>query len=143
MNLKTLYATLAALVVTFLLSWLVYGFLLMDFYEANTTFYEGLMPEMPNMVLVILGSLFWCFLMVFIFQRWAGIKTINGGFKAGLIISFLIMLSYDLSFYSMMNLFNVKLVVVDIIIGTIMGGITGAVIGWVLGFEKKAASSAQ
>ena len=138
MNLKTLYATVASFAVTFLLSWLVYGILLMDFYEANTTFYEGLMPEMPNMVLMIISSLAWCFLLVYILQKWAGVRTIMGGFTAGLTIAFLFTLSIDLSMYSMMNLFNIKLVVVDILVGSVvMGGVTGAVIGGVLEFVKK------
>ena len=133
MNLKTLYATVASFVVYFLLSWLVYGVLLMDYYAANTTYYEGLMNEMPNMVYLIIGGLAWCFLFVFIFQVWAGIKTFDRGFVAGLFIAFLIMFSFDMYFLAGMNLFNLKIIIIDIVLGSIMGGIIGGVAGLVLG----------
>lgn len=141
MNLKTLYATIASFIVYFLLSWLVYGILLMDFYEANTIQYPGLMNEMPDMFLMIVGGLIWCFFFVYIFQKWAGIKTIGAGFSAGLFITFLIMLSFDLYFLASMNLLNYTIVVVDVVTASILGGITGAVIGFVLGFGEKKSES--
>lgn len=52
MNKKLLHATLAGGILFFLLGCLVYGVLLMDFYEANTKVYEGLNKEMPDLLLL-------------------------------------------------------------------------------------------
>lgn len=113
----------------------------MDYYAANTTYYEGLMNEMPNMVYLIIGGLAWCFLFVFIFQVWAGIKTFGRGFMAGLFIAFLVMFSFDMYFLAGMNLFNLKIIIIDVVLGSIMGGIIGGVAGLVLGAGTKSAET--
>ena len=137
MNAKLIIASLAGGVLMFFLGWLVYGVLLMSFYEANTTHYEGLMKEMPNMYLMVLSNLLMGFLLAFMFQRWAGFKTLSAGLTGGLIFGFLIALIYDLYFLACMNLFPLKLMIVDVIVSTVITCITGALIGWILGFEKK------
>jgi hypothetical protein len=139
MNLKTLYATLAAFVVTFLLSWLVWGILLMDFYEVNTTQYEGLMKESPNMVLMILGSLLWCFFFTIVIQKWAKVSGFGKGFVIGLVIAFFVAIYFDFYYMATMNMFNWTLAIVDILLGSVVGGITGGVAGLVLGLGKKKA----
>lgn len=136
MNLRTLYATLLAFVVSFLLSWLVYGILLMDFYVNNMEPYEGLMKEMPNLPLMIFGQLAWSFFFVLVLQRWVRETGFMKGFMVGVIISFFVILYYDMYFMAAMNLFNWTATIVDILAGTLMGGITAGVAGWVLGYKK-------
>lgn len=110
---------------------------LMGFYQANTVVYDGLYKEMPNLILLFLANLAMAFLIAWIFQKWANISTLSGGFTAGLLIGFLIGLTNDLMFYSMMNLYTSTLLFVDIIVAAIVVGIVGACIGWVLGIGKK------
>lgn len=138
---KILLATLLGGVVMFLLGWLVFGILLMDYYTANTTHYDGLMKEMPNLGLIFLANLLMAFLYAFIFQRWAGIRTFVGGLNGGMIIGLLFTLIMDLMFISGMNLYPASLIVVDVIVNTIMAGIVGGVIGWFLGTGKKQAAA--
>ena len=140
MNAKLIIATLITAVVNFLLGWLVFGLLLMDFYTANTTHYDGLMKEMPNLLFIFLSGLLYAFLLAFIFDRWAGIRNFRKGFTAGLLLGFLIMTGFDLYFLAGMNLFNARVVIVDIIVNTIFGGILGGVTGLVLGFGRKSAA---
>lgn len=139
MKTKFLLAGLAGGIFYFFLGWLVYGVLLMDFYESNTIHYEGLSKEMPVMWMLGLSNLLMGYFLAFIFERWASISTIKGGLTGGLIIGCFISVIYDLSFLSMMNLLNAQLIVVDIVVSTVVIGLVGAVVGGVLGYGKKTA----
>jgi hypothetical protein len=132
-------ATLVGGVFMFLLGWLVFGILLMDYYAANTIHYEGLMKPMPNLVLIFVSNLSFSFLLAFIFERWAKVANFKDGLMAGLAIGLPLMISFDLWFVAGMNLFSNTSIVVDIIVNTICFGLLGGVIGWVLGFKKATA----
>jgi len=106
MNIKLFLAAIAGAVVSFLLGWLIYGLLLMDFFQANTIVYEGLFMEMPNMFLLILANLLMSFFIAFIFQRWAGFTTFLKGLGGGAFIGFFLAATIDLSLFSMMNLYT-------------------------------------
>lgn len=138
MNVKLLLATLAGAVAAFLLGWLFWGVLLTDFFAANTNTFEGLEKEMPNLILMFFSNVVIAFLLGFIFQRWAHISTFVGGLKGGAIIGILIAISYDLSFLSMMNLFNTSAAIVDILTATVWYALIGGVVAFVLGYGKKA-----
>ncbi len=135
---KLIIATLAGAVLYFLLGWVLYGILLMDFFTNNSIQYEGLMKEMPDLIFMFLSNLVMAFFLAFILDHWANKKSFAKGFTAGLFITFLIGLSFDLMFYSSMNIYTPVALVVDVIVVSVMGGITGGVIGWILGSGKKA-----
>lgn len=139
MNTKLFIAAIAGGVLYFLLGWIVYGILLMDFYAENTIVYAGLMKEMPNLILMFLSNLFMAFLITWIFQKWANIRTVSHGFSAGFLIGLLYSLSIDLMFYSTMNLYNETVLIVDIIVNAVLIALVGACIGWILGLDKKKA----
>ena len=139
MKTRLILAALAGAILYFFLGWLVFAILLGNYYEANTTHYEGLMKDMPNIYLLILSNLVSGFFMAFIFQRWARFTTFMKGMTGGLILAFLMSLSLDLYFLSAMNLFGGIVIIVDIVASTIIGGIVGGIIGWILGMEKKIA----
>jgi len=141
MNLKVVYATLAGGVLSFLLGWLVYGQLLMSFYTNNSVHYEGLMKAEPNLILIFLSCLVMSFFMAFVFDSWAGFRTLTKGIYGGLYIGLLIGLGYDLSSHAMMNLFSVKVMLVDVIVSGIMNAIIGGLIGWILGMGQKPAQA--
>ena len=140
MNTKVLLATLAAGIVAFFFGWLVFGILLADFYTANTTVYEGLVKTPPNFLMIFISNLCMAFLIAYIFNRWAGIKTAGEGAQAGLIIGGLVALTYDLFLYATMNLFTPTIIAVDIIGNGVFGAIVGAIVGLVLGTGKKVVS---
>ena len=109
----------------------------MDFFVENTKYYEGLMYEMPNLLLYFLANLSMSYLIAFIFQKWANIKSISKGFSAGFFIGLFLSISIDLMFYAGMDLYTPTLVVVDVIANSVIIGLVGGSIGWILGFEKK------
>ena len=131
-------AALITAIVNFFLGWLVFGILLMNFFEANTVHYDGLTKEMPNVVLIFISGLLLAFLFAYIFDRWANIRSFGKGFATGMLLGFLIITSFDLYLLSSMNLISTKLFFVDIILNTVYYGILGGVTGIVLGFGKKA-----
>jgi len=137
MKTKFILAGLAGGVFYFFAGWLIYGILLMNFYESNTIHYDGLNKEMPVMWMLALSNLLMGYFLAYIFDRWAKISTPLDGFAAGLIIGLFISLIYDLSFLSMMNLMSSTMALVDIIVSGLVIGLVGAVVGWVLGYGKK------
>ena len=137
---KLILAAFAGSVVQFLLGWLIYGILLANFMDSQTTHYDGLVKDMNTgsfMILVYLAGLAMSFLLAFIFQRWAKFESIVKGLTGGMILGFFIALSYDLNSFSMMNLISVNAMIVDVIAYTVMIGIVGAIIAWILGFKSK------
>lgn len=141
MNMKVLVAALVGAVVAFLLGWLLWGMLLMGYYEANMIHYEGLMKseEEFNLGLMFVGQLVLCLLLAFLFQR-MGTTDLMGGAMMGAVIGALFYLSVDLSFMAMMNYFSTPMVVVvDVLVNAVWLAGTGAVIGLMLGRGKAAA----
>ena len=140
MNVRVLLASLAGAVTSFLLGWLVYGFLLHDFMEANTTDYPGLMvqePSVTGLAAIFLSGLVSSFLYAFIFDKWAKAYSFVQGMKAGAIIAFCMITSFNLFMYAMMNLYSVTWLFSDIVIGTIFNAFIGGIIAWVLGLKKE------
>lgn len=141
MNMKVLVAALVGGVVAFLLGWLLWGMLLMGYYEANMIHYEGLMKadEEFNLGLMFLSNLVLCVLLAIVFKR-MGIGDLMGGAMMGALMGALFYLSVDLGFMAMMNYFATPMVVVvDVLANAVWLGGTGAVIGLVLGRGKAAA----
>ena len=137
---KLILAAFAGSVVQFLLGWLIYGILLANFMDSQTTHYDGLIKDMDTgsfMILVYLAGLAMSFLLAFIFQRWAKFESIVKGLTGGMILGFFIALSYDLNSFSMMNLISVNAMIVDVIAYTVIIGIVGAIIAWILGYKSK------
>ena len=137
MNTKTLLAGLLAGIITFLLGWLIFGMLLMDFYMSNSTLYTGLMKDPPDFVAIFIANLSWGLLIAYIFNL-AGIKTTQNGAIKGVIIFFLVVLGVDLLYYAQMNLFGLKVILVDVIANVVLGAIVGAFVGWWYGRPGKA-----
>lgn len=141
MNTKVLIATLAAAVAAFLFGWLVFGILLADFYASNSPVYEGLMKDPPNLLFIFFSNVINAFLIAYIFNRWAGIKTAIDGAQAGFIIVALTAFGYDLMMYATMNMLTPVVMVVDVVGSGAFGAVIGAVAGFVLGSGKKVASA--
>lgn len=123
----------------FLLGWIVYGMLLMNYMKANTN--QCFMRPMEEMIwwAIIASNIAWGLFLAVIFS-WSNISTAAGGAKAGAIIGFLIVLCYDLQFYSMSTMYsNINIIFVDVLVGTVMSAIGGAVVGTVMGMGRKTA----
>ncbi|MFI5218068.1 MAG: hypothetical protein ACHQNT_01180 [Bacteroidia bacterium] len=140
MNTKLLIATIVGAIASFLLGWLVYGTLLMDFWKTNTTIYEGLSVDPPRLWAIFLGGLCYCFLLAWIFDKWSNTRDFKGGFINGMIISLPIMLWTWLGYYAFLNLYTSTLMITDIIVGTLFNGVVAGIIAAMLGRGKTAAA---
>jgi len=139
MNTKVLLAGLAATVFFFFGGWLIYGMLLMDYATANTTVYEGLMKseDEMNFPALIVANAAWGFLLALICDK-TNSNSLMAGAMTGAWVGFLIMLSFDASFYAFYNLFTPTYLAVDLVVGTLFMAAGGAVVGLVLGSGNKA-----
>lgn len=137
MNSKFIIASVAGGIASFLLGWLIYGILLMDFMKANSMKYANLMKEPPNMITLAVSNIFWAALFAYIFQKWANVNSFMGGFKAGLPISFIIALGYYSSMHAFYHLFTRTWLITDTIVSTLFYAVVAGVVGAVLGIGKK------
>ncbi len=141
MNMKVIWAALAATVVSFFLGWLVFGMLLDPYYKAHMIVHPGLMKLMPHMLPLIVSNLSFGVLIAWVLGR-MGASSLMAGAMAGAIISMLMAISFDMFMYGFMNMFADKMVViVDVIANAVVGAIVGAVAGLVLGMGSKNASA--
>ncbi len=134
MNLRTAVAAVVGAIVLFAVGFLTWGVLLADFMKENTVQYAGLMKDPPDFVPLILHDLVLAWFVAFIFDQWAGIRTVAGGAVGGALVFFAIALATDLAFLAFMDIFKgLAIVAVDVAAATFVGAITGGVIGPILG----------
>lgn len=133
---KILLGGLAGGVAFFLLGWVIYGILLMDFTMAS--YNQCNSRPMEDMVwwAMILANLTSGLLLALIFS-WSKTTGILAGAKVAGIVGLLFAISIDLSFYAMTTTFlKSSAILVDIVAYTVMSAIAGAVIAWVMGMKK-------
>lgn len=139
MNSKILIAGVLTGIISFLLGWVVWGMLLMDYYESNMIAYEGLQKENMNMVAMIIAQLAGGILLAYIIGNFSGTINMQRGAMIGAIVGLLWCLSIDMYYLAMMNMFaNNSVIVVDLIVNAIFSAILGAFIGWYMGRGAKA-----
>lgn len=132
MNKRILIGGIVGGVAFFLLGWLVYGILLMDFYQANGN--QSINRPMEEMVwwALMASNLLSGFLIAFVFD-WTNTTDVVEGMKKGAILGFLMSASYDLSMFSMTTWFiGKRLVVVDIGVSTLFVAVGAGIIAWVM-----------
>ena len=134
MNTKSfITGTVTGAVGFFLVGFLFYGFILVDFFEANAGSATGVMKDQPNMALLFLGELAWGALFTYIYLQWANIRTFATGAKAGAILGFLLGLGFNLISVGTANVMNLTGALVDSVVQLVMGAVAGGLIGLVLG----------
>jgi len=130
---KFALASLAGGVTLFALGGIFYGWLLMDFFEANSGTATGAMKETPMWLYLGLGQLVFAALLTTVIGKWAGVSGAGSGFQVGAVFGLLLAVSMNLSFLGVMNITTPTAAIVDVILSTLNVGIAGAVIGVVLG----------
>jgi hypothetical protein len=138
MNTKTLLGALLTGVLAFFLGWLIFGMLLMNYYQSNMTIYDGLMKEPMAMWAIAVANLVFGLMMTYIFTL-GNVSTVTKGFTTGLIVTLLMTLGFDLFMYAQFNLYKATLLAVDVIANGLFGGVIGAFLGWWLGRGTKTA----
>ena len=137
---RVLAATVAGGITFFILGFIIFGLILDPLVMRPNMSPEAakLMKDHPDMVFLILFNFVGAFLLAYIFEKWATIKTFVGGFIGGAIIYLIISLYTQLMFLAFMNVSHGLTPVVADLIGTsIVGGGAGGVVGIVLGKMNK------
>jgi hypothetical protein len=128
-------ATVVGGIAFFVLGFIIYG-LILDPYVMKPHMNpdaQKLMRDPPMWIPLILANLVTAFLLAYIFDKWATIRTFAGGLTGGAVVMFLIALSFQLMFLAFMRMTdNASPVIADIVGSTVMGAIGGGVIGAVL-----------
>ncbi len=89
-----------------------------------------------DMGALVFGNLAAAFLLAYIFERWAGIRTWMAGAIAGAMIGALIALSFDSMMHGTTTLMSWSGVFIDAVVYAINSAIAGALVGWWLGFKR-------
>lgn len=130
---RILVATIVGTVVAFLLGYLLWGMVLVGFFEANMGTATGVMKETPSLIPIALGQIAAALLLTLVIQKWGNSASVAGGAKVGAIVGLLVTLSYDLTMYGSSNLMNLTATLVDPVVGAVHMAVVGAAIGMVLG----------
>ncbi|MCB0771428.1 MAG: hypothetical protein KDC00_13590 [Flavobacteriales bacterium] len=139
MNTRVLLAGLASGVAGFLLGWIIFGMLLMDYLETGMIHYEGLhkpQTEM-NLGLVFVSNLIYGLMLAWLCAR----STVQGavpGLLVGTVVGVGVYLSMALMFLAFLNWYSdMTVAVADVVANTVWSAGMGAVAGLVL--KRKAA----
>lgn len=135
---KILRGTVFGGIAFFLLGWLVWGILLMDFSKANynQTIY---LPDDGMIWWAMIASNLVLALLVTLALNWAGAKTVVDGLKYGALVGGLYALTTDLGMYSMTTvILNLTAVVVDTLAYAAVTAVTGLIIVLTWGKGKTA-----
>lgn len=125
-------------VLFFLLGWLIYGILLMDFMINNPGAAGNVGKAEPDYLYLAIGNLAMGFMMAYIFIR-SNVNTLAGGLVMGGIIGLLMSVGYNCVMYATTTVVSKTAMAADAAASTVMTAIVGAVVGMVLGMGKKAA----
>ena len=137
-GMKVVVATIVGSITIFLLGYLIFGILLAPYTGKDDIPYEGLRKVPPDFVLLMLKNIVQAFLLVYIFEYLAGIRTFAAGMKVGGITMFLITVSLNLNILSIMNLnHGYTANIFDIVGETVRMAIGGGVIAAILGRMDK------
>lgn len=119
----------------FLLGWLIYGMLLMNFMTQHATAAAaGVMrpeAEWPWWAMIV-GNMGLGFLVSYVLAK-ANVSGAAAGASTGAAVMFLVSLSYDFIIYAQMNLYDLTGAAVDIISSAVIGAVVGAIVGWLNG----------
>ena len=133
---RQLAATVAGGIAFFVLGFVIYGLILDPTVMKPNLNPDAakLMKDPPVWIPLVLANFVSAFLLTYIFDRWATIKTFVGGLYGGAVVYFLMSLSFQLMFAAFMNISTSYIpAVADVIGSTVLGGLVGGIIGLVLG----------
>jgi uncharacterized membrane protein len=141
MGSRQVAAIIAGAVTLFVLGWLVYGMVLMDFFAANAGTATGVNREAMVWWALILGQVAWAGLLVYVFGRGAGVTSFGVGARVGAAVGLLAAASVDLALYATTNIMNLTAAVVDMVVWCVISAIGGGVVAAVLGRGAAAPAS--
>ena len=122
----------------FILGWLVYGMLLMDFMTNNAGTATGVMKAESEMVwwALIVGNLLSGLALSYVLNK-AGASGAAAGASVGAVFGLLVCAAFDFTMFGTSNIYTMKAILVDIAASTVMTAVVGGIVGWYLGMGKK------
>lgn len=141
MNSKTIIGTIAGGVTFFLLGWVLYGMLMMDYMSKNTN--TAIWRDMESMIwwALILSNFIWAYFIALVLD-WTNTSGFAQGMQKGLLLGLITGLATDIGLYANTTYFNsLTPVIADVAMICVMSSIVGGVIGMIrAGGAKKAES---
>lgn len=133
---KILKGTVFGGICYFLLGWLVYGILLMDFFMANINQCAN-KPEGEMIWWAMIVSNLAASLLLTLILNWSKAGGILDGLKTGAIFGFLFTVIIDFSFWSMTTMYSsISAIIVEIAVSAVLFALVGMVIVLTWGKEK-------
>jgi uncharacterized membrane protein len=137
-NKKILIGGIAGGILFFLLGWLVYGILLVDFMNQHAGLKGNVNRSDTDMQMgyILAGSILQGVMLAYVLVK-ANINNIAAGLITGVVIGFLISTSYDLTMYGTTYILSKKAIMADIIGATLISAMVSAVIVFIINKIKK------
>ena len=135
---KLLMGGIAGGILFFLLGWVIYGMLLMNFMNSHPGAAGNIARAQPDFLYLVIGNLAMGFLMAYIFIK-ANVNSLGSGLVTAAVIGLLMAVGYDCMIYATSTAISKTGMAVDVAASTVMSALTGAVVGAVLGMGKNAA----
>jgi len=130
---RFLMAAVVGGIVIFAVGGVLYGVLLMSFFEANQGSAVGAMKEAPDYVHLFLGQLVFGVFLAVVMDKWARVGGLVNGVKIGAIVGLLVGLGYDLTLFAVSNMANITATLVDPLVFAVQLACGGAAVGAILG----------
>lgn len=124
--------TIAGGIVVMALGYIVFEWLLGDFYAANGGSATGVSRDPQIVWAAAVGALAYAALILYALRSQAGSVNVSSGMKTGAVVGFLIWVCADFTLYGITNLNNLTLTIVDPLVELVRGGIVGAALGALL-----------
>lgn len=130
---KIIAGTALGAILLFVLGFLIYGMLIMDYMDAYTNRCNA-RPESEMIWWAIIVSNILSALLLALVISWSNNYSAGNGVKIGTVMGLLIAASFDFSFYSMTTMFsNFMVLVLDSCGFAVMMGITGLLTAMLMG----------
>jgi hypothetical protein len=133
LNRQILLSGLAGAVAMFVLGFLYYGMIMMDFYANNTGSASGVMKETPDMLWLVISHIISGIVLAMLYYRWArGTHSAGQGFEFGAVVGLFTGFGWGFLMYATSNISNMTAVMADGVWQIIHMGLTGLVIAVVM-----------
>jgi len=131
MNSKTLLIGFAGGIIIFLMGFLIYGILLMDYFGSSMSSLPGLLKEPMEIWAIGTGNILWGILLAYFLNKVKIESGIQGAIH-GASLFFLFALGANLVLFGQYNLMPISSAFVDALCMALLGGVSGTLIGWLL-----------
>jgi hypothetical protein len=120
----------------FLLGWLIYGMLLMDFMASHTGAAGKVDREEMDYLFLAIGNLAMGFMLAYVFVK-GNVNSMAGGFITGGVLGLLISVGVDCTMYGTTTILSKTAMAADVAASTVMSAVVGAIVAMVMGMGKK------